>query len=181
VGEFDRGAWTLDGFSGRELVASRVAGGASVRKTITLGGGRRTGSLTASLWVGAGQDLDGVLELEWNLNLSGGGANPAAYYRWGGVESRHDSAGSVEAGVALSFGNGHDAVEITVSAEPPAAQAWHPVETVSQSEGGFERVYQGSCLVQRWPLRLAAGESASFSTMFGITQSRDRSIEELPD
>ncbi len=37
-----------------------------------------------------------------------------------------------------------------------------PVRTVSQSEGGFESVYQNSSVVLQWPLTLEAG--ASFST-----------------
>ena len=40
----------------------------------------------------------------------------------------------------------------------PADAWWAPVETISNSEGGFERVYQGSGLLLSWPIRLAAGE-----------------------
>jgi 4-alpha-glucanotransferase len=37
----------------------------------------------------------------------------------------------------------------------PAADLWKlPIETVSNSEGGFERVYQGTSLIARWPLAL---------------------------
>jgi hypothetical protein len=52
------------------------------------------------------------------------------------------------------------------------------VDTVSNSEAGFERVHQGSCLTQRWPLALEAGQSASFSTTMSFMQSRDGSLEE---
>ncbi len=39
-----------------------------------------------------------------------------------------------------------------------AADAWFaPVETISNSENGFERVYQGSGLLLSWPLHLGAG------------------------
>ncbi len=65
-----------------------------------------------------------------------------------------------------------------MSAEPSASASWFPVETVSNSESGFERVYQGSCLIQRWPLALAAGQSVTFTTILSFTQSRDRSAEE---
>jgi hypothetical protein len=34
-----------------------------------------------------------------------------------------------------------------------------PVKTVSQSEGGFEAVYQSSCVVLQWPLKLVPGKS----------------------
>ncbi len=42
----------------------------------------------------------------------------------------------------------------------PAAELWlFPLETISNSEGGFERIYQGTSLFARWPLQLAPGES----------------------
>ena len=42
-----------------------------------------------------------------------------------------------------------------------AVDVWRfPLETVSNSESGFERTYQGSVIAPRFPLRLGAGESA---------------------
>jgi alpha-amylase len=41
---------------------------------------------------------------------------------------------------------------------PGATELWiAPVETVSESEDGFERVYQGSQILALWPLQLAPG------------------------
>ena len=88
------------------------------------------------------------------------------------------STPTVAAGVELSFGNHHEGVALTVALDPPAPSEWFPVETVSNSEAGFERVYQGSCLTQRWPLRLTAGDSTIIETTFRFTQSRDRSSAE---
>jgi alpha-amylase len=46
----------------------------------------------------------------------------------------------------------------------PMAELWHfPVETVSQSEDGFERTYQGSAFILVFPLSLEPGETARFS------------------
>ena len=46
----------------------------------------------------------------------------------------------------------------------PAATFWRfPIETVSQSEGGFEKTYQGSSVTAVWPLSLNAGEKAECS------------------
>jgi alpha-amylase len=43
-------------------------------------------------------------------------------------------------------------------AAPTAAQFWvAPIETVSESEEGFERVYQGSQILAVWPHAPAAG------------------------
>jgi 4-alpha-glucanotransferase len=44
-------------------------------------------------------------------------------------------------------------------AAPDAREFWvAPIETVSESEEGFERVYQGSQILAVWPLELAPGE-----------------------
>lgn len=47
--------------------------------------------------------------------------------------------------------------ELALDWSAPAAAAWAPVETVSLSEGGFERIYQGSAILLTWPLELAPG------------------------
>ena len=55
---------------------------------------------------------------------------------------------------------------------------WYPIETVSKSEGGYERVYQASSLHLRWPVALAAGASLRLGATFRVTQSRDRAAED---
>jgi alpha-amylase len=48
-------------------------------------------------------------------------------------------------------------VAATIEA-PAASQLWvSPIETVSESEEGFERVYQGSQILIVWPAEIAAG------------------------
>ena len=43
----------------------------------------------------------------------------------------------------------------------PAAAVWRaPIETVSNSEAGFERVYQGSGIAVLWPIELVAGKKS---------------------
>jgi hypothetical protein len=45
-------------------------------------------------------------------------------------------------------------VVATITA-PGASEFWiAPIETVSESESGFERVYQGSQILAVWPMRL---------------------------
>ena len=65
-------------------------------------------------------------------------------------------------------------VDVTVAAEPAAVREWYPVQTVWSSEGGFEAVYQGSCLTFRWPLHLAVGDEATFEVRLSVHQTRDR-------
>ena len=49
--------------------------------------------------------------------------------------------------------------------EPSRQLAWAPVETVSVSEGGFERLYQGTALLVAWPLAGATQEISMTLTM----------------
>jgi 4-alpha-glucanotransferase len=177
-GDWARAAWVVERASESEVVLSRSEGSVSVSKSILLGGDRLGPTLTIGLDIAAlGRGVKGELVLEWNLNLQGGGANPAAYYKWGKREVRHDSIGRLAArGAALSFGNTWMDVEVRSTAQPAAARDWYPVETVSNSEGGFERVYQGSCLAFRWPLGLAAGKRATFVARLEVRQGRDRRI-----
>ncbi|HXL45208.1 MAG TPA: alpha-amylase/4-alpha-glucanotransferase domain-containing protein, partial [Candidatus Binatia bacterium] len=42
---------------------------------------------------------------------------------------------------------------------PAAELAWGPVQTVSVSEAGFERIYQGTAVLVVWPVGLRAGET----------------------
>jgi alpha-amylase len=48
-------------------------------------------------------------------------------------------------------------LEVNFSTPAPAKFWRYPVETISQSEGGFERVYQGSCLLLGWEVTLKPG------------------------
>ena len=73
----------------------------------------------------------------------------------------------------LAFGNDTEGVEVRATFGTPAEVAWYPVETVSNSEAGFERQYQGSCLLLRWPLVLAPGESRTVGVRFDVTSTRD--------
>lgn len=50
-------------------------------------------------------------------------------------------------------------IAATIEAERPKEFWVAPIETVSLSEAGFERVYQGSQILGLWPLELAAGQT----------------------
>ncbi|HUL30898.1 MAG TPA: alpha-amylase/4-alpha-glucanotransferase domain-containing protein, partial [Thermodesulfobacteriota bacterium] len=48
-----------------------------------------------------------------------------------------------------------------------------PLETVSLSESGFERIFQGSCLLLYWPLGLEPGAEFRVSLDLGIYPLKD--------
>ncbi|HEY8199122.1 MAG TPA: alpha-amylase/4-alpha-glucanotransferase domain-containing protein [Candidatus Limnocylindrales bacterium] len=179
--------WTMARLGQDRLDVRREVEGLSIERRLRIGGTRLAPWLEVEVDVvnrGPGP-IDADLAIEWSVNLSGGGGNPAAYYEVAAsrgpgataVRSPHDGADDLLATDGLAFGNDHDGVRIDVTVEPAARMTWFPIETVSNSEGGFERVYQGSSLLARWPLGLAAGESISVRQRFAVEQARDLAID----
>jgi hypothetical protein len=54
-------------------------------------------------------------------------------------------------------------MEVLLRLSQPATLWLFPLETISNSEGGFERIYQGTCLFAGWPLDLAPGATWTVS------------------
>ena len=119
------------------------------------------------------------LGVEWALTMLGGGGNPAAFYRIGDESFLHDSTGARTGIGSIASGNTYIGLELTTTVEPPADAWWSPIETISNSEHGFERIYQGSALVFVWPLELAPNGTRTFSVRNVIATTRDRAAEEL--
>jgi hypothetical protein len=168
----------------RRLGSVRVAGGTralSVKKSLRFGGDRPTPALELAITVENLGDSPLAFELavEWNVDLLGGGHNPAAWYETAdGVRSPHDTSGEAASAAGIAFGNDYEGIRVEAAIDPPARLTWYPVETVSNSEAGFERVYQGSCLLFRWPITLAPGERAVRPIALSAAQSIDRSARE---
>jgi hypothetical protein len=151
-----------------------------VEKRIDVAGGRRnpTLRLEVSLENLGKTPVNGLLAVEWATTMLGGGANPAAYYILDGERVPHDGAGSRAGLTSLHSGNDYVGLDVA-TAVTPAADAWiAPIETVSNSEAGFERVYQGSSLVLTWPVDLAPGARTSVRMEHLVSTSRDRAEEE---
>jgi 4-alpha-glucanotransferase len=178
-------AWSLERLGQDRLDVQRDVDGLVLRRRLRIGGPRRAPWLEVEVEVEnrsrAGYAAD--LGLEWSICLSGGGANPAAFYEVAGqrgrdrVRSTHDGAADLARADGVAFGNDHDGVRIEATLQPGARITWFPIETVSNSEGGFERVYQGSSLLFRWPLVLAAGASTRVTQRFAVSEARDLAAE----
>ncbi len=149
-------------------------------KILAVGGARAAPTLeeTVTLENRGAAAIDGILAVEWATTMLGGGGNPAAWYAAGDVRTTHDATGSVEEMDVVRSGNTYIGVEVATRAEPPASAFWGPIETVSNSEAGFERVYQGSALVITWPLHLAPGASLTVTVRHAVATTRDRAAEE---
>ena len=189
IGDFLDVPFEMESLSDERLVAWRsgsveAAGGEPVPVTMTktyrFGGGRLDPRIELEIAVENGGDRPIAFEMavEWNVNLAGGGHNPAAFYDVAGERTHHDVPGEIDTGTAISFGNDFEGARVDAEVEPAARMTWYPVETVSNSEAGFERAYQGSCLLFRWPIRLDPGERAVRTVRMRVEGTRDHAAEE---
>jgi alpha-amylase len=152
----------------------------TVSKRLAIGGDRRapTLDLRVELEHRGGPPIDIRLGIEWSTTMLGGGGNPAAWWDAGGERVTHDTAGTATGLTTIAQGNDYIGISVTTTTDEPADAWWAPIETISNSENGFERVYQGSGLLLSWPLRLAPGELWSRSVHHAVATSRDRTLEE---
>jgi alpha-amylase len=190
LGDAIDGAFEVERLELDRLVATRLArvrqpAGAApievlVTKELLLGGDRREPTLDLVLTVEneSERTLGALLGLEWTLTMLGGGGNPSAWWEVDGERTGHDTNGSATSVSAIAQGNDFVGVAVATSVSTPATAWWAPVETISNSESGFERVYQGSGLLLGWPLTLAAGGTFSVRVHQAVTTSVDRAAEE---
>ncbi len=121
------------------------------------------------------ESLDGVtfdlgIEFGWSLNA---GKTFDRYYRIDGQTPEDPELGSVgeSQGVgSVSLTEDWWGVKIEFHFEKRAKLWRFPIETVSSSEGGFERSYQSSVVIPSWPVTLvpAGGVDAVWSTRFRL-------------
>lgn len=184
LGGFATTPWTITGHDDRSatLYATQLIGGAIIAatRTIRLAGGRMDPKVAVetTLAHGGGPALQALLDEEWNLMLLGGGGNPAAHWTAAGVRSPHDAPGAAAADMPISSGNDYLGITISTITAPQANALWAPIETISNSEGGFERVYQGSSLHLVRTIELLPGATLTIRTEHACGLSRDITIEE---
>jgi hypothetical protein len=147
-----------------------------VERTLGIGGARLDPWLEVEAVVTNGGDgpISGRLAVEWNFMLLGGGANPDAWWEVGGERLPHDGRTTATRVDRLAQGNDWLGMAVETSVTP-AADAWiSPIETISNSESGFEAVYQGSCLVLSVPVVLPPGEGAGIRARHSVSCAVDR-------
>lgn len=101
---------------------------------------------SVSLWFG----------VEFNANFLAGNAPDRYYYAPGVVipDPRLGSKGELSHLRALGIRDAFNGLAYQLSWSAPATVWRFPVETVSMSEGGVERVYQSSVIMPHWRLEL---------------------------
>jgi len=120
------------------------------------------GRLRVSWSLKAESRLDAVFASEWTLALLTGLPDYAELVHDGDCVIHADSPHELESCRHLEVKDRirREVVRMDFGAE---AGVWiHPLETVSQSESGFEKVYQGITILPHWRVSLAAGETAAF-------------------
>ncbi len=171
------------------LVATReatvaVAGGkpaaVTVSKDLRIAGGRRSPTLSLDVTVTNQADrvVEARLAVEWTITMLGGGNNPSAWIEVAGERAAHDGHGTAQAVTAFGQGNSWVGIELATTVSDAADLWWAPVETVSNSEAGFERVYQGCGQLLSWPIALLPGASRTVRIRQAVTTDRDRADEE---
>jgi alpha-amylase len=189
LGDFVSGAFDVEQLRPQSVRLSRdgavTVGGrrlaVRVQTLVSVGGGRLDPTLEQRVTVEnlAAEALEARVGIEWAMTMLGGGGNPEAWWEVDGERSRHDGSGSPAALTRIVQGNGWLGVEVETTVDQPAGAWFAPIETVSNSEAGFERVYQGSALLLSWPVTIAPAGVWSRSIHYLARVSADRA-ESIP-
>jgi alpha-amylase len=174
--------WTLDAIGDDRVVLGLRGGPVALRKEISIGGGRLEPSLVVEVEATnlSQAPFVALLGIEFATMLLGGGHNPAAFHVIDGRRIAHDETAEARGVDGLRSGNEQVGVSIETAADGPV-DAWiAPIESVSNSESGFELVYQGSCVLLVRPIAISPGESAAIRIEQRVAVNADVAIEEAP-
>jgi hypothetical protein len=131
-------------------------------------------SCTLEVNASSSQPVPASIGLELVLNLLAP-TEPDRYFEFQGQKHPLRWAAAVpigQNGASLRVVDEWQNVAATIDA-PSAGQFWiAPIETVSESELGFERVYQGSQIMAVWPLSLVSGQPWRAETTLRIFPAR---------
>jgi alpha-amylase len=122
-------------------------------------------------WHGQSQ-LNARWACQWNLSLTAGDA-PGRYLTLRGQPSlgsrgfqeRLSEFGAIDEWVGLAA---------WFHCEPRVGFSWEPVETVSLSEAGYERLYQGTALLFAWPIVMEPGTEWEAMIHFEVRETQPR-------
>jgi hypothetical protein len=142
----------------------------AVEKTFTIPADRPELRVTYVLRNLGDSAIDLVFCPELNLTLLAGDDGDRLYEFEGviGPGPRMKSSGEVEETSWFALTDLHQQMRIRLEFDPLAAVWRHPVETISQSEAGFECIYQGSAVIPKWEMTLPPGMSNTVSVRLEI-------------
>jgi len=103
--------------------------------------------------------------VEFNANFLAGNA-PDRYYHTPGTvieDPRLGSKGELRDCRAIGLRDAYNGLDYHLEWDRPATLWRFPVETISMSEGGVERVYQSSVVMPHWRFELGPGETLAIA------------------
>jgi len=188
LGDFIDGEFAIEDLRAGRLLVARLGQVAAadgptavlVERAMTLGGSRLAPTLLVELVVAnrGARTVSARVGLEWAITMLGGGGNPAAWWQVDDRRMRHDEPGEAAGIATIGQGNDHIGLALTSTLDPAGDTWWAPIETVSNSEAGFERVYQGAVFLASWRLELPPGERAAYRLEQRVAVRQDRAAEE---
>jgi alpha-amylase len=108
--------------------------------------------------------------IEFNINLLAGDA-PDRYYHIPGhdlEDRRLASVGELNDIAEVQLVDEWTGMKVVLGTDRRCRLWRFPIETVSLSESGFEKIFQGSCLLLYWPLDLDPGRQFEVTVELGI-------------
>ena len=102
--------------------------------------------------------LEARFGVEFNLSMLAGNA-PDRFYYDGGKDNLGPliTVGEVKGQRRFGIKDLYQKIDIGLRFDEPADIWYFPVQSVSQSESGFELIYQNSVIIPRWPVQLEPG------------------------
>jgi len=130
-----------------------------LHKEISLAGGAPEFTVHYEITNRSKEELNASFGSEFNISLLAGNAPDRYYDIPGHVLDRRNLASTGETNNVsrVSLVDEWLKLKLTLAFSQPAALWRAPVETVSQSEAGFERVYQSSMVMPLWRISLRPG------------------------
>ncbi|MBI1321504.1 MAG: DUF1926 domain-containing protein [Candidatus Hydrogenedens sp.] len=156
--------------TGEGTLHDRPGAGLRVEKRLSLAAGASHLLVLYTVTNISDGPVAGYFGMDWAINLLTGSA-PDRYYVSNDAELNKQTLGvraQDEALTHLALVDEYLRLRFALQLSEPARVYRFPIETVSQSEGGQERVYQGSIIVPSWPVALQPGERAGFQVMASV-------------
>jgi hypothetical protein len=101
-----------------------------------------------------------ILAVEFNFSLLDAGSGKKRYFcrEYDITDPSLDSRGVIEGASDFGIVDQDLGIRIGLQVSRPCSFWRFPIETVSVSEGGFERICQSSCLISSWPMTQALSD-----------------------
>jgi alpha-amylase len=146
----------------------------SIHKTITIPPDASDIEIRYDISHVSGLELNATFATELGFNFLAGAAHDRYYFAdtWEDKHFQLNALGSDDTLQHIGMRDEWMGLSAELRLDTPALIHRFPLETVSNSEGGQERVYQGSMLVPCWALNLKPGESKVYKVSVALRQNK---------